>query len=1336
MTLGAGEGVKMIGLLCTLLAVAMVFIAPIIATAVLVPPSNCSTGRTTLDSALHTVYEKRSDVTVVLEAGEHCINDFDLILTELYNVTIKGEGNVTIRCAPRRGLAVFNATGLTISNVVFDQCGITNDHIFDFLALVNETIDFFFTISNDSRNNITLLCGHCVDFQLTNVTVKNTLGLGFLGINLIGDSVLRNVTFSHNVPSGCYFLSPKLLETEKIGGGALLIYSDYLDLNFLDLMNTTKLSIMDAHFLYNSYCSKLYLTQFLTDYVNNELESYYLNGGGGLSLKLAQLGYKVNFTVIDSVFKNNTARAGGGANVQVYTGVYNSSIEFSDCLFSKNGLKGDIVFNYDYLTYGSGLIMVTDSFNPRIGAVNCLISDNVVPTTVKFSNTDFSDNRAFSAAAASIFSLYSPGQRRQFPHYIVFDSCTFRRNLAFSASAVLVQEWKYIAAQPGLNVILKDVDVIENTNFEIQEISSELVSSGVIFVLATNLSIVGESVVRDNTGSGVYLERAILHVDGNLSIINNSASLGAGIRVETQSLIIVNNNTKLNLIENRASVYGGGIYSNIIPPSGQARVPDCSIYFGELNLLCFQDFAEKCANVSNFKVDIMFKGNSAQLGSMVYGTTLDTCPWAETLKNNYTRDDNIFDLLYDLQLAGLRTPMHFDVSPNNSKELATAAFVLKVVNDSIAAIPGQSVTVHAEALDKFFRPALSVITSYIDGFSRQINHKKNYSSIGHSNYWLLEANASSSTLNIPLKVYNSPSSHRFNVTLVALGSYAQDNVLVHVVDCPVGFVLDEESLSCICDIRLQGIGPAPILCNDDNSLSVPPDLWIGFAQGDNTTLIFTTCHFDFCVTIDKNVSNGNFSSQCKQGYNRDGVGCGGCMEGYGLVLGSNRCQKCSNINLLYILVFALIGIAIIFLMSLLHVSISNGYLNGILFYATIITLFSSVLSSEARSIAFQLQLFSWLNLDLDNELCFYSDMTVLQRAALRFVFPLYLYSLMGIIILISKVSQRFANVFNRRGYSATKLFATLFVMTYTNILRTCMEILGADFVSDLDGNVYSVWISDSNVPYFQGEHIPLLLLAITILVVYLIPAPFILLFPGLTLRLPILKKYKPLYDAFWAPFKPNFRFWIGLRLLLRIIPLVLAYFVQTPLNVHLLTVFLIILTYAEAVLQPFEGKARNASDLFFLFNLVCLLTGYLYFYVYQFNSRDLSDNALDSVQTSQMIFFSVNIGIVISLLIVLIIVRIFVRYPILQYWGWKLLTKVCFCKVCTKWIPERPDAKLLAKKRNTITEVTSERASTNLETSIESSGQQKRTVATFSELRESLLDSYGSVEVQQRGTVN
>ena len=52
--------------------------------------------------------------------------------------------------------------------------------------------------------------------------------------------------------------------------------------------------------------------------------------------------------------------------------------------------------------------------------------------------------------------------------------------------------------------------------------------------------------------------------------------------------------------------------------------------------------------------------------------------------------------------------------------------------------------------------------------------------------------------------------------------------------------------------------------------------------------------------------------------------------------------------------------------------------------------------------------FFWLSLKMGIEVCFYDGMTGLASVTLQFVFPLYLYFLLLVIVLVSRWSSRFS----------------------------------------------------------------------------------------------------------------------------------------------------------------------------------------------------------------------------------------------------------------------------------------------------------------------------------------
>lgn len=77
--------------------------------------------------------------------------------------------------------------------------------------------------------------------------------------------------------------------------------------------------------------------------------------------------------------------------------------------------------------------------------------------------------------------------------------------------------------------------------------------------------------------------------------------------------------------------------------------------------------------------------------------------------------------------------------------------------------------------------------------------------------------------------------------------------------------------------------------------------------------------------------------QCLDG--QTGKICGSCKEeeNYTLGLGSLECRKnCDYVSLLLIIPFGILGILLIVMLFLLHLTVSAGTINGMIFYANIV----------------------------------------------------------------------------------------------------------------------------------------------------------------------------------------------------------------------------------------------------------------------------------------------------------------------------------------------------------------------------------------------------------------
>ena len=87
---------------------------------------------------------------------------------------------------------------------------------------------------------------------------------------------------------------------------------------------------------------------------------------------------------------------------------------------------------------------------------------------------------------------------------------------------------------------------------------------------------------------------------------------------------------------------------------------------------------------------------------------------------------------------------------------------------------------------------------------------------------------------------------------------------------------------------------------------------------------------------------------------------------------------------------------------------------------------------------------AWLNLDLGIKTCFYNGMDAYVETWLQFAFPLYIWVLVGLIILGSHYSGRVAQIIF--GSNPIAVLATLFLLSYAKLLRTVIAALSYTFL--------------------------------------------------------------------------------------------------------------------------------------------------------------------------------------------------------------------------------------------------------------------------------------------------
>ena len=368
--------------------------------------------------------------------------------------------------------------------------------------------------------------------------------------------------------------------------------------------------------------------------------------------------------------------------------------------------------------------------------------------------------------------------------------------------------------------------------------------------------------------------------------------------------------------------------------------------------------------------------------------------------------------------------------------------------------------------------------------------------------------------------------------------------------CPPGFKLrgSHPHFKCDCTDKLFDL---QIDCNIDNrTVQRPPTTWIGYHYGfivgvTNTTtdhdtssagiLLHKHCPFDYCKNEELDIKLSYSDEQCA--FNRSGILCGACNPGLSLALATSRCLECSNVYLSLTAMFLLAGMLLVFTLTALDLTVSEGTINGLIFYANIVHTNKAIFFPSKAMYVFSIFI-AWLNLDLGIETCFFNGMDMYARTWLQFAFPLYIWAIVFAMIVSSRYSTLAGKLFGRNN--SVRVLATLFLLSYTKILRTIITALSFTTLTYPDESVKFLWLADANIQYLTGKHIPLFMVALLFLLFLSLPYTALLLFlqclwPRSHFRILCwMRKIKPFLDAHTGPYKDKYRFWIGLLFLARI----------------------------------------------------------------------------------------------------------------------------------------------------------------------------------------------------------
>ena len=454
-------------------------------------------------------------------------------------------------------------------------------------------------------------------------------------------------------------------------------------------------------------------------------------------------------------------------------------------------------------------------------------------------------------------------------------------------------------------------------------------------------------------------------------------------------------------------------------------------------------------------IHLNFVNNTAKYGgSAIYGGVLDECNNISVLTNGRT------SLLYSyINISHIATFIQpetdSDPIASNPNRVCLCSQDRKHQQCNERSItmklhPGQTITLPLVAVGQREGRVPAVIQA-----SLNISRGK----LGHLQH---TQNTTTTCSNL---TYTVMSSENVTMTLGVAGACSglgqNLTVYMEMLPCPAGFQLSNESKQCICQWRLRKYG---VTCNiNDQTIHRRKEqhFWVGYTNTsrERGLLLHPYCPFDYCISEPINFTLNDTDKQCR--YNRSRILCGQCKPGFSLTLGGSVCtEDCSNAYLSLIAVFALAGLALTVFLFPLRLTVAEGTVNGLIFYANIIHINRTLFFPSSQTNILTVFI-AWINLDLGITTCFYREMDMYTRVWLQFVFPIYIWALCSSIILLSRRSSRIAALL---GTNPVAVLATLFLLSYTKILRTVTEALSFTQVQYPQNNTRIVWLYDANVP--------------------------------------------------------------------------------------------------------------------------------------------------------------------------------------------------------------------------------------------------------------------------------
>ena len=1069
---------------------------------------------------------------------------------------------------PKLGLA-FISSLVTLQGLTFINCGAYLN------KLPDDVIDIFnySSLYYSSTHAAALLFLHCT-VNMNEVVLTRSYGFAVIGINLM-DSIIHNVNVSNSSASAIMYN----YYNERIGCGIMLHFLSYRphhkDVYFHKVSFEHSIFSSNSD-LQNSSCA---------NDIDLESASEMVVNAAALTILYTQNDYRANVFIDNSVFYSNLGSVGGAVLILHYNCYHGVFVNINNTDFNLNVLVGL------QQCYGADV-----SFN----LLSCLVmhtSGDLSPLIIE--NTDFKHilhNPFWQSKAGAIYI----GVKNNDPvnMNMLFKDVICSNRIATHTGVCIFAEMLGLHKEGNVSVCLESIVASNNSLATLSSIASY---TGMFTFHGINCYINGTkekpSTFRNNFGVVIDATDTNIYLSGDILFDTNKGTSGAAMKIKDGSRLHFMNGLTANFTNNHAELFGGAIYADV-----NNKQEECAFYF------------------QSNDIKILFNNNVAtEAGNDVYAFPIYNCRFDDS-SNSYTpyQAFSFYEHMFHL----------FDHPGNGVWSFSTKPTKLLVnntmtSNGDIYTYPGQMVSLNLSALDELNRFVYTIVRVEI------APKKSDY--ISH--LWL---SYEDKVQIVEETRYKSFTHIHFTVHTTTLHNQSLDGILilsllgypevvyseVHIHPCPPGFILDNITTGdCVCSPALYAFAKdnsIPMTCSIQTQTftrSTSTVSWAGLIEmedGINVFGISRSCPLGHCMAnpaFDHFQSTGE--TELFVAYqiddkvyetplcinDREGVLCGKCKDGLSVVFGSEKCIRCSNKWIWTALVQVALGSIAVYFLFVLRLTLTTGTLNGIIFYAQaangglfdLLLIHSDVdiISTAAEKLVYVF--LSILNLNLGLHICFYDGMTELWKTGLSLVFPIYLLTIVVILIILSRYSTWLSN---KISHSSVQVLVTIVHLSFSRLLLTIIDVFTSSIVYTSDKH-YRVWYWDGTVEYMGQSHRILVIISLILTIPLVLPyITFFFLAKPLIQHSAMANHYlRPVFEAILAPYKEGKHHWFVARVLLLIIIYILYTVYKT---VHgsvlyisvaaLLASFLI----GQALFQPFKNKLINLLDCWLMFNLTLI----------------------------------------------------------------------------------------------------------------------------------------------------